>query len=154
MYGLLLYFRDHAADYGMDFDRLAVGGSSAGANYAAALCVKAFQTKEIHFRYQALIYPTTRLTRKAGERVTPLTDLDGSADAAVASLVDFYVPEEEQTGDDIVNPLISPYYGDVDAFPKTAIFSGRRDLLWWEGKTFADKLIACGVEHSTSATTM
>lgn len=142
LYDLLKYLKAHAADYFLDMERLAVGGSSAGGNYAAALCVMNHERKDFDFKYQILFYPCMEISTSAGERLNSLTMWDGDIDGAEKSLADNYVPQ----GEDFKNPLISPLYGPSEAFPRTALFSGRCDLLWWEGKKFAMKLIEAGVE--------
>lgn len=142
LYDLLKFFKSHASEYCLDMERLAIGGSSAGGNYSAALCVMNYEKKEFDFKYQILLYPCTEISTSAGKRLNEFTVWDSDMDEAEKALSQNYVPE----GEDLKNPLISPLYGPAKAFPKTALFSGRCDLLWWEGKEFAMKLIDAGIE--------
>jgi len=142
LYDLLLYFKAHAAEYNLDMDRLAVGGSSAGGNYAAALCVKAYQTKELNISYQALVYPSIDLYNSGESKVTDLTDTKAMPPQGVKDMINLYVPE----GEDLSDPLLSPALGPVEAFPKTSVFSGRYDIFWKEDRAFVNKLTDAGVE--------
>jgi len=142
LYALLQYFSRNAMKFQLDMSRIAIGGSSAGGNLAAALCVKAHQTKAVNFRYLVLIYPALDLRLDNDDKVDSLTDVVAMPPSGLGEMVKLYVPG----GEDYKNPLISPIYAPAEAFPKTCIFCGRKDLLWKEGKAFADKLIDAGVE--------
>lgn len=143
LYQLLVHLKQNAQQYNLDMERLAIGGSSAGANYSAAICAMAHEKEWPVFRHQTLVYPVTDLQPDASHKANAFTMGDmGNPDVAYQSLIDPYLPK----GADTKNPLISPLYAPVEAFPKTAIFSGRGDLLWWDGKALADKLIEGGVE--------
>lgn len=131
---VLKYFVEHSSEYGLDFSRLAIGGSSAGGNHATALCVQLNEEKKIKPKLMILVYPTTDLYTDAMTMNTSENDY--------AELIHQFVPE----GEDLRNPKISANYADPAIFPKTLLFSGREDALWKEGKVFADRLIGAGVE--------
>lgn len=142
LYDLLLYFKAHAAEYQLDMNRLAIGGSSAGGNFAAALCVKAYQTKELKFKYQALLYPSIDLKSAGETKVTPLTDTVAMEPKGIREMLEQYTAP----GEDLSNPLLSPFFGPAEAFPKTSIFNGNQCIFWKEDKEFADRLASAGVE--------
>ena len=48
---------DHAEAYGVDPEKICVGGDSAGGNYAAAICLKARDEETPKIAMQVLIYP-------------------------------------------------------------------------------------------------
>lgn len=142
LYALLKYFKQHAAEYRFDMDRLAIGGASAGGNLSAAICVKAYQEKDFTFCYMAIPYPVLELKLENEDKVTPFTDTVAMAPKSMTDDVNMYV----EAGEDYANPLISPMNGPLEAFPPTGIFSGRKDLFWLEGKRFADRLSEGGRE--------
>jgi acetyl esterase/lipase len=56
-YAALKWLHDHAAELGVDPNRLAIGGASAGGGNAAALAIAARDRGEVPLRFQVLIYP-------------------------------------------------------------------------------------------------
>ena len=62
-YGALQWVSDHAHELGVDRDRLAVAGDSAGGNLAAAVCLMARHRSGPPIAFQLLIYPGTDMTR-------------------------------------------------------------------------------------------
>lgn len=140
LYALLEYFKAHAAEYHLDMTRLAVGGSSAGGNLAAALCVKAWMDKTVAIKYALLIYPDGDLVCYP-EKINALTD-PGMPLAAAEDLNAQYLPE----GADPAHPLASPFRAPAEAFPPLSVFSGRYDLFWHEDRAFVNKLTEAGSE--------
>jgi acetyl esterase len=55
-YATLRWVKSHAAEIGIDPNRIGVGGDSAGGNLAAAVAVKA-RDEKIELSYQLLVYP-------------------------------------------------------------------------------------------------
>lgn len=79
------YFMERVDEYGLDADRFAVGGHSAGAQIAAGAALK-LKDEGIKLACQMLVYPTTNLFSK-GE-LSPLLDIyfgNGGAHEAYAS---------------------------------------------------------------------
>ena len=56
-YAGLRWVHDHAAELGVDPDRIGIGGPSAGGNLAAGLGLLARDRAEVPLTYQLLIYP-------------------------------------------------------------------------------------------------
>lgn len=56
-YSALCWMHRHADELGIDRDRIAVGGASAGAGLSAALVQLAHDRREIPIKFQLLIYP-------------------------------------------------------------------------------------------------
>jgi acetyl esterase/lipase len=56
-YAGLRWIHDHAAELGVDRDRIGIGGASAGAGLAAGLALLARDRGEIPLQFQLLIYP-------------------------------------------------------------------------------------------------
>jgi acetyl esterase len=55
-YATLCWVKSHAAEIGIDPNRIGIGGDSAGGNLAAAVAVKA-RDEKIELSYQLLVYP-------------------------------------------------------------------------------------------------
>jgi acetyl esterase/lipase len=57
-YTALKWVHAHAAEFGIDRSRIAVGGESAGGSHAASLAIHARDRNEVPIVFQLLIYPT------------------------------------------------------------------------------------------------
>ncbi len=64
------WVRQQATALGLDADRLAVGGDSAGGNLAAVVAIAARDAGDLPIRYQLLIYPATDMRRGAPSHTT------------------------------------------------------------------------------------
>lgn len=71
-YAALSWLYQHATEFGVKADRIAVGGASAGAGLAAGLVLRAHDRGEIPVAFQLLIYPML------DDRTTLRTDIDES----------------------------------------------------------------------------
>ena len=129
------YFLAHADEYRINPSRLAIGGSSAGANYCTALAQMIAEEGLDKPELMILMYPTVDLYTDHETMNTPENNY--------AQIIDAYT----EPGTDLKDPMISAVYAeDFTVFPRTCIFSGRLDALWDEGKRFADLLANAGVE--------
>lgn len=133
LHTMLKYFLAHASEYKIDPAKVAIGGSSAGANHCTALCQVLREEGEIDPQLMILMYPTVDLYTDSLTMTTP----ENNYAAIIAAFV--------EEGQDLKDPKLSAVYADPTLFPRTAIFSGREDALWKEGKLFADRLIEAGV---------
>ena len=57
VYDVVKYVASHAGEYGIDPERMAIGGHSAGANISTVVCMMAKKSGEFGFRCQILDYP-------------------------------------------------------------------------------------------------
>jgi len=120
---------------------IAVGGTSAGGNIAAAMILKA--------RDVGLPLPGAAVLN------TPATDLTGSGDSwrANAGLDNILTGTEKAAmllyagGHDLADPLVSPVFGDFfKGFPPTILTTGTRDLLLSDTVRMHRALRRAGVE--------
>jgi acetyl esterase len=135
----------HAADFGADPARLAVGGDSAGGNLAAvtaqAVCAGSAGEGPPAPAFQLLLYPALDMSRKPdsrrlfGERFL-LTE------QSMSWYEDQYVPDPNRRGDPRVSPLLSAdLAGVAPAYIATCLADPLRD----EGEEYARRLREAGV---------
>lgn len=114
------WVHSHATALGIDADRIAVGGDSAGGNLATVVAQEMVHSGGPRPRFQVLIYPVIDFTqvsqsrRDYGEGFLLTTDLmDQFTDAYVVG------------GEDLSDPRISPIHGDLQDLPPRVCRHGR-----------------------------
>jgi acetyl esterase len=131
----------HAAGLGLDAARLAVGGSSAGANLATAAARLARAREGPKPMFQLLVYPPTDFRAD-----TP--SLRENADPAFFDRRSLewcwsHYLGDEADGDD---PLASPLRAaELDGLPPALVITAELDPLRDEGERYAERLSAAGV---------
>jgi acetyl esterase len=132
--------RENAASLGVDPERIAVGGDSAGGNLAAGVALVAARER-LPLAFQMLVYPATDATRQ-----TRSLELFGSGFYLTRGFMDLanasYLPDEGDRKD----PRASPLYAEIPdglapAYVATAGFDPLRD----EGEAYARMLCEAGV---------
>jgi acetyl esterase len=136
----------NAAKFGIDANRLAVGGDSAGGNLSAVVALHARDTGAFKLKLQVLIYPSTDMTTVYPSYETfaeqlPLTRV------TMDWFVDLYLGVREVDSKDWrASPLRAPTLAGVaPAFVVTAGLDPLRD----EGELFASRLRDSGVAVTT-----
>lgn len=136
------YIASHADKFGIDANRLAVGGDSAGGNLAA---VVAQQTKnDTHPPKLQLLW-------------VPWVDMSGEHESYELFATGFLLEQAQMRwythhylGDtddiDTTDPMISPIYGDLQGVAPAVVMVAGFDPLRDEGIEYADKLTAAGVD--------
>jgi len=135
------YVSAHAAEFGIDPKRLAVGGDSAGGNLAAVVAQLARIEGGPAIAFQLLIYPVTQLgSETASMRENAkgyFLEKDG-----MDWFTRLYAPDPAHRSDPRLSPLLRADLSDQPpAYVVTAGFDPLRD----EGRDYADKLDAAGV---------
>lgn len=130
----------NASELGIDPERIAVGGDSAGANLAASLAL-AFRDSDIRITGQLLVYPAVDFEMQRPAYVenahAPLLSVAGMP--AVNAM---YCPNPE----DRRNPLAAPMLAERhDGLPPTFIAVAQYDPLRDDGLDYAAKLHESGV---------
>jgi acetyl esterase len=134
------WLRDHADQLGLDGDRVAVGGASAGGTLAAIVALLE-KEREPALVLQVLVYPVTAYhsgTASLTERGDPYF-LDG---AAVDWAWSHYLPTEADTDDPRISPLRAP---DLRGLPRAVLVLAGQDPLHDEGLLYAERLEAEGI---------
>ncbi len=124
---------------GMDGDRIAVGGESAGGNLAAALSIWARDNHGPRISHQAIVYPFTDATLSALDWDScVIPGLDRSAGEL---MVRVYAGEKHAS-----NPLFSILHAELRGLPPALVVSCEYDPLRSDGIRFAEALKRAGVE--------
>jgi acetyl esterase len=131
----------NAGSLGIDADRVAVGGDSAGGTLAAVVS-QALRDDARRPAFQLLIYPATDLTR-----ALPSHAHFGQGYFLPRSAGDFYVghyaPDAATHTDPRGSPLFAP---DLSRLPPALVATAGFDPLVDEGRAYADKMREAGVD--------
>jgi acetyl esterase len=140
-YAGISWVSEHAAELGVDPDRLAVGGDSAGGNLAAAVSIAARERGGPALRHQLLVYPNTDYkadTASLREGVDELLFNRWS----VAWYWSHYLTSDA----DGLSPLASPLRAeDLSGLPPATVITAEFDPLRDEGEQYAERLRDAGV---------
>ena len=138
-YDVIKWVQAAANENGFDPSRIAVGGSSAGANFSAALCQLAKQRQDVSFCYQVLNYPPLDF----------LTDPETKGDQdplLTARAQAFFTSCYLRDSADAANPLASPLLAEsLVGLPPALIITAELDPLCAEDEQYAKRLAADGV---------
>ncbi len=132
----------HAAELGIDGQRLGVCGDSAGATLAAVVCQMAAAAGQVRLACQFLLCPIMDFAAES----------DSRRSLAQGYLVDRDTLEHDlkhylTTDADRADPRVSPLRAaDVRHLPPTAIHTAEFDPLRDEGHAYAERLTSAGVQ--------
>jgi len=140
---VIAWLRGVAADHGIDADRIAIGGDSAGACLSVATALKLRDLGEGGLIKALLaIYPVfdTQVSDEAARRY-------GGKDymLTIAELAGFWT-NYLGTPADTDNPLARPILADLAGLPPTCLTIAECDILAEQGRAMAERLRAAGVE--------
>ncbi|MFO0953235.1 MAG: alpha/beta hydrolase [Isosphaeraceae bacterium] len=131
----------HAPEVGIDPEKLAVGGDSAGGNLAAVVALRLRDRGGPALAAQLLLYPATD-----SDFDTPsyLENADGYllTRAAMMWYWDQYVPDPARRTDPDASPLRA---GPLEGLPPAVVVTAEYDPLRDEGEAYAHKLAVAGV---------
>jgi len=139
-FAALEWTAEHAATFGGDPDRLAVGGDSAGGNLAAATALQTRDRDGPDLDHQLLVYPVTTdadlpARRDNGEGYGLTTD-------EIAWFDDKYVADPL----DAANPYAYPLKArDLSGLPSATVLTAEFDPLRDDGARYAERLDDAGV---------
>jgi acetyl esterase len=132
---------EQAAKLGVDAQRLAVGGDSAGGNLAASVCLALRDAGQRLPAFQLLIYPATDM-----RAVAPSHEANGQGylltHESIAWYRSHYVPDAALWADPRVSPLLASSHAGL---PPALVLTAGYDPLRDEGRQYADALSAAGV---------
>ena len=131
----------HAAELGVDADRLAVGGDSAGGNLAAVVALLAREAGGPRIALQILLYPVTDLVSES-QSYADLADGYMLTRDSMRWFRAQYLAREQDAADWRVSPLRAP---SLAGLPPALVVTAGYDPLRDEGEAYARRLREAGV---------
>ena len=142
-YAGLKWFADNSESLGVDRERIAVSGASAGGGLAAALALVARDRGEVKIIYQDLIYPMLD-----DRNITPASHYVQHPKVwnRKANIAGWSALLGKPAGSDDVSPYASPSRAeDLSGLPPAFIIVGELDLFVDEDIEYAQRLTRAGV---------
>ena len=141
-YAALCWLAGNADELGVDPGNLSVGGSSAGANLAAALTQRVRDEGGPGLVFQLLEVPVLDLTVRTARAAVESPRQEAML-AGVLTGIEHYLDDDGQA----LDPLVSPLHAtDLADLPPAVIFTAEFDPLHLEGERYAERLRAAGVK--------
>lgn len=135
------WVRSEADSLGVDKERIAVGGDSAGGNLAAVVCLAERDEGAPLPRFQLLIYPATDMTRALPSHRTLAEGFFLEAET-----IDWFLEQYLPPGTDLRDWRASPLLSDsLAGLPPALVVTAGFDPLRDEGEAYAQKLRDAGV---------
>ena len=136
------WVRASASSLGLDADRLAVGGDSAGGNLAAVVAIAARDAGELPIAFQLLIYPATDMRRGAPSHTTNGEGYLLTRDT-ITYFHDHYIDDPRHDLDWRASPLV---HTDLSRLPPAFVVTAGYDPLRDEGLQYAQALTQAGTK--------
>lgn len=132
---------EYAAELGCDPGRVAVGGTSAGANLAAAVPLMARDRGHPPIAFQLLVYPITD-----GGMETPSYRENAEGYFLTRAAMDWFWKHYVRSDADRVHPYAAPLNAtDLSGLPPALVITAEHDPLRDEGEAYAARLRDAGV---------
>ena len=140
-YAAVYWVAGHVRELGIDGNRIAVGGDSAGGNLSAVVCQLIKERGGPKLALQLLLYPATE------------TDVETPSRLALAEgyllekkSIEWFLKQYIALGTDPIDPRLAPLLAtDLSGLPPAHIHTAELDPLVDEGQAYAQKLAAAGV---------
>lgn len=143
-YAATIYVAEHGEEFGIDAQKLAIAGDSAGGNMATVATLFAKQRSGPHLRGQLLFYPVT----DAGFHTRSYEQFaDGPwlTRPAMQWFWDQYLPDHHKRQEPHASPLRASLE-QLTGLPRALIITAENDVLRDEGEEYGRKLIQAGVK--------
>lgn len=151
---------DNAEKYGVDKTKIAVGGDSAGGNYAAAVSLRARDEEIPMIALQVLIYPAVaigdasvsgynwsedmiKIAQELEEKIRPLTGLGRPSKDFSDPILSSYLPSFDLVNDPYVSPMLAKSHSNL---PKAILVGAEFDGLRIQTEFYAKQLKDTGVD--------
>jgi acetyl esterase len=141
-YAATQYVAEHAAEFGIDSKRIAVGGDSAGGNLATVTALLARDRGGPQLKFQLLIYPVVDLLDKS-----PSMQQFGRDYFLTCEAMDWFTENYLPSPDVAREPTASPLHAaDLGGLAPVMILTAECDPLRDQAEAYARKLQAAGVQ--------
>jgi acetyl esterase len=139
-YAATRYVAEHASEFGIDANRIAVCGDSAGGNLAAVVALMARDRGGPSLRFQLLVYPVTDFTDDSPS----MHEFNGVFLSAEQMdwFANSYVPDAADRRQPYASPLLA---ADHRGLPPAYVITAECDMVRDQGQAYARKLGAAGV---------
>lgn len=146
-YAATMWVAANADRLGIDLDRIAVGGDSAGGNLGAVVSLKSRDESGPAIALQAMVYPVTDLSSFE----TPSYLEFGEGYQLTKPEMEWFRGHYLRSRDDAYNPHASPLLAhDLRGLPPALIITAECDPLRDEGEAYAMRLLEAGVPVTLS----
>ncbi|RDV15546.1 alpha/beta hydrolase [Pontibacter diazotrophicus] len=139
-YEATCWVSENAHTFGGDGSKLAVGGESAGGNFAAVVSLMARDKNGPQILHQTLLYPAVDCSGSAPSRREEDTDYLLTQNM-LKQFGEAYLP----AGVNRKEPYCSPVFADLTGLPPAVVITAEHDPLRDEGNRYAEKLKKAGV---------
>ncbi len=137
---------DQATKFGIDPDKVFVGGDSAGGNLTAVVTINARDNGGPKFAGQVLIYPATDMAMTHPSHSDPETDVL-LTNSLMRWFIDHYLSGQADVDDWRASPS---RVKDLKGLPRALLVTAAADPLHDEGVAYKDRLQAAGVDVTYS----
>lgn len=139
-YAVLTWLVANASDLGVDAERIAIVGDSAGGNLGAALCLAARDRGGPHIAAQALIYMGAGTDQTSASYIEH-AEGPGLTTSSTTRYRNLYLPGARDTRDYYARPIVAE---SLASLPPAWIHSAEIDPIRDDGREFAAKLVLSG----------
>ena len=140
VYDVVKYVHDNPTEFGIDPERMAIGGHSAGGNISTVMALLAKERGEFQFKGVIMDYPTCDLDTEAHQKPTPA----GCLDPDLCAVFDSCYRNPEDGKDPHLSPLFATQ-NQLRDLPTHLILTAEGDSLCFEAEEYAKHLMAAGV---------
>ena len=140
IYAVVQHIVTHADEFGIDINKMAIGGHSAGGNLATVTCMKTKEADDFKFVCQVLDYPPLDIATSPYEKPQP----KGCIPPDMAETFNACYVEPDQAKEPYVSPVFATTEQLMELPPALVIAAGQ-DSLHDEAIKYADTLQSAGV---------
>lgn len=142
---VLAWLSENAGEWGLDADRISIGGFSAGGNLAASACLQARDVGRASPRLQLLGVPSLDVAGDVNSK--PSTVVNPMIGPDLLTLIrSTYFKDASRRAEPCASPLRAE---GLHGLPPTLVITAERDALRAEGDAYAERLREVGslLEH-------
>lgn len=142
-YAATVWVSENSGRLGVDPNRIAVGGDSAGGNLATVVCLKSRDENGPRIALQAMVYPVTDLSSFETSSYAEFAD----GYQLTKSEMEWFRRQYLRTSEDALDPHASPLLAtDLSGLPPALVITAECDPLCDEGEAYAKRLKEAGVD--------